>query len=66
MKSSSLQKIKVKSARHLVIGDKLQSATGKILKVTLAIPKGTRIIVLFNGDMEVDFDPWCQLQVLDE
>jgi hypothetical protein len=64
--TSSLQKTKVKSARHLVVGDKLRSSTGKILKVTLAIPKGTRIVVLFNGDMEVDFDPWCQLQVLDE
>jgi len=63
---TTTSKFKVKSARHLVVGDKLQSTTGKVMAVTSAIPKGTRIIVLFNGDIEVDFDPWCQLQVLDE
>ena len=53
-----------KAAKRLVIGDKVLSASGKILIVSLVVNKGNKTIILFDGDMEVDVDPYLQLKVL--
>jgi hypothetical protein len=53
-----------KAAKRLVIGDKVLSASGKTLTVSLVINKGNRTIILFDGDMEVDFEPYFQIKVL--
>jgi len=53
-----------KIAKKLVIGDKVLSASGKTLTVTLVLNKSIRTIVLFDGDMEVDFDPYQRLPVV--
>ena len=53
-----------KAAKRLVIGDKVLSASGKTLTVSLIVNKGNKIIVLFDGDMEVDVDPYLQLRVV--
>lgn len=54
-----------KIVKRLVIGDKVLSASGKLLTVSLVVPKANRTIVLFDGDMEIDFDPYMQIKVLD-
>ena len=51
-------------AKRLVIGDRVLSSSGKILIVSLLVNKGNRIIVLFDGDMEVDFEPYFQIKVV--
>jgi hypothetical protein len=51
-------------AKRLVIGDRVLSSSGKILIVSLVVDKGNRIIVLFDGDMEVDFEPYFQIKVV--
>jgi hypothetical protein len=53
-----------KAAKRLVVGDKVLSASGKTLTVSLIINKGNKTIILFDGDMEVDVDPYLQLKVL--
>jgi hypothetical protein len=53
-----------KAAKRLVIGDKVLSASGKTLIVSLVVNKGNKTIILFDGDMEVDVDPYLQLKVL--
>lgn len=53
-----------KIAKKLVIGDKVLSASGNTLTVTLVLNKSIRTIVLFDGDMEVDFDPYQRLPVI--
>lgn len=53
-----------KAAKRLVIGDKVLSASGKTLTVSLVVNKGNKTIILFDGDMEVDVDPYLQLKVL--
>ncbi len=53
-----------KIAKNLVVGDRIRSKTKKILTVTFVLPKDNRIIVLFDGDMEIDFDPYQRLEVL--
>lgn len=53
-----------KAAKRLVIGDKVLSASGKTLTVSLIVNKGNKTIVLFDGDMEVDFEPYFQIKVL--
>lgn len=50
--------------KRLKIGDKVLSASGKHLTVSLIVQKENRTIVLFDGDMEVDFDPYLQVKVL--
>lgn len=55
-----------KIAKRLEIGDKVLSATGKKLKVTKLIFKENRTIVLFDEDMEVDFDPFFRFQVIEK
>ena len=57
-------KFAVKSAQKLVVGDRVLSASGKVLVVSLVVLNPHRTIVLFNGDMEIDFDPWCQISVI--
>ena len=59
-------KFTTKGARKLIIGDRLVSSSGKIFTVSSVVPKGTRIVVLFNDDMEIDFDPYQQMQVIKE
>lgn len=53
-----------KIAKRLVIGDKVLSASGNALLVSLVVQKANRTIIIFDGDMEVDFDPYFQLKVL--
>jgi hypothetical protein len=53
-----------KIVKRLVIGDKVLSASGKLLTVSLVVLKANRTIILFDGDMEVDFDPYTQVKVL--
>jgi hypothetical protein len=53
-----------KAAKRLVVGDKVLSASGKTLTVSLIINKGNKTIILFDGDMEVDFDPYFQIKVV--
>ena len=50
--------------KRLVIGDRVLSASGKILTVSLVVNKSNRTIILFDGDMEVDFDPYFQIRVV--
>ena len=50
--------------KRLVIGDRVLSASGKILTVSLVVNKSNRTIILFDGDMEVDFDPYFQIKVV--
>lgn len=57
-------KTKEQAVKRLVIGDKVLSASGKILTVSLVVNKSNRTIVLFDGDMEVDFDPYFQIKVV--
>jgi hypothetical protein len=50
--------------KRLVIGDRVLSSSGKILTVSLVVNKANRTIILFDGDMEVDFDPYFQIKVV--
>jgi hypothetical protein len=54
-----------KIAKRLVVGDRVLSATGKKLLVSLVIQKENRTIVMFDGDMEVDFDPYMRLKIVE-
>lgn len=54
-----------KIAKNLVIGDRVLSATGNNLLVTMVVRKENRTIVLFDGDMEIDFEPYQRLNVLE-
>lgn len=54
-----------KIAKRLVIGDRVLSASGKKLLVSLVIQKENRTIVMFDGDMEVDFDPYMRLKIVE-
>ena len=53
-----------KAAKRLVIGDKVLSASGKTLTVSLVVNKGNKTIIMFDGDMEVDVDPYLQVKVI--
>jgi hypothetical protein len=55
---------KEQAVKRLVIGDKVLSASGKILTVSLVVNKSNRTIILFDGDMEVDFDPYFQIRIV--
>jgi hypothetical protein len=50
-----------KIAKRLEIGDIVVSSSGKKLKVTHVLLKANRTIVLFDDDMEVDFDPYTRI-----
>jgi len=66
MTKTKIKEVRTKeqAVKRLVIGDKVLSASGKILTVSLVVNKGNRTIVLFDGDMEVDFDPYFQIRVV--
>lgn len=50
--------------KRLNVGDKVLSASGKLLTVSLVVNKQNKTIILFDGDMEVDFDPYLRVKVL--
>ena len=54
-----------KIAKRLVVGDQVLSASGKKLLVSLVVQKENRTIVMFDGDMEVDFDPYMRLKIIE-
>jgi hypothetical protein len=66
MTKTKIKEVRTKeqAVKRLVIGDKVLSASGKILTVSLVVNKGNRTIVLFDGDMEVDFDTYFQIKVV--
>ena len=51
-----------KIAKRLEVGDVVISSTGKKMKVTAAIQKANRTVVLFDDDMEIDFDPYFRIE----
>lgn len=53
-----------KAAKQLVVGDKVLSASGKTLTVSLIVNKENKTIIIFDGDMEVDVDPYLQVKVV--
>jgi preprotein translocase subunit YajC len=50
--------------KRLKIGDEVLSSSGKILTVSLVVHKANKTIILFDGDMEVDFDPYLQVKLV--
>lgn len=64
MMAKTAYKLVEKAAKRLVIGDRVPSASGRILVVSLVVQKANRTIVLFDGDMEIDFDPYFQIKVI--
>jgi hypothetical protein len=54
-----------KIAKRLIVGDRVLSASGKKLLVSLVVQKENRTIVMFDGDMEVDFDPYMRLKIIE-
>ncbi len=54
-----------KIAKRLVVGDQVLSTSGKKLLVSLVVQKENRTIVMFDGDMEVDFDPYMRLKIVE-
>ena len=54
-----------KIAKRLVVGDQVLSTSGKKLLVSLVVQKENRTIVMFDGDMEVDFDPYMRLKIIE-
>lgn len=53
-----------KAVKRLVVGDKVPSSSGKILIVSKVIQKENKTVILFDNDMEVDFDPYFQIRVI--
>jgi hypothetical protein len=60
-----MQKLKIR-AKDLKIGDKILSSTGKSYKITNLIETNNRIIVLLDGDMEIDFKLYTEIVILTE
>lgn len=54
------------AARHLKAGQRVLSSSGKILTVTKTIQKENKTVILFDGDMEVDFDPYLGIKTVDK
>lgn len=54
-----------KIVKRLVVGDRVLSATGKQLLVSMVIQKENRTIIMFDGDMEIDFDPYLQVNIVE-
>jgi preprotein translocase subunit YajC len=52
------------AAKRLKVGDEVLSSSGKILTVSLVVNKANKTIVLFDGDMEVDLDPYLQVKLV--
>lgn len=58
-------KTMILAAKNLLPGDGLFSkSSNKYLVVTKLENRVNRTIILFDGDMEIDFDPYCQLEVV--
>lgn len=53
-----------KTAKRLASGDKVLSATGRILVVSKIIQKENKTVIIFDGDMEIDVDPYIQMNVV--
>ena len=51
-----------KIAKKLEVGDVVVSSTGKKLTVTKTIQKANKTIILFDDDMEIDFDPYFRIE----
>jgi hypothetical protein len=51
-----------KIAKKLEVGDVVVSSTGKKLTVTKTIQKANKTIILFDDDMEIDFDPYFRFE----
>ena len=64
-KTSKPVKTTQKIVKRLVVGDRVLSATGKQLLVTMVIQKENRTIIMFDGDMEIDFDPYLQINIVE-
>jgi hypothetical protein len=52
------------AAKRLKIGDEVLSSSGRILTVSLVVNKTNKTIVLFDGDMEVDLDPYLRVKLV--
>lgn len=50
--------------KRLKIGDEVLSSSGKILTVSLVVNKANKTIVLFDGDMEVDMEPYFRVKLV--
>jgi len=66
MTKTEIKEVRTKeqAVKRLVVGDRVLSSSGKILTVSLVVNKGNRTIVLFDGDLEVDFEPYFQIRVV--
>lgn len=53
-----------KTAKRLASGDKVLSVTGRILVVSKIIQKENKTVIIFDGDMEIDVDPYIQMNVV--
>jgi hypothetical protein len=51
-----------KIAKKLEVGDVVVSSTGKKLTVTKTLQKANKTIILFDDDMEIDFDPYFRFE----
>jgi hypothetical protein len=51
-----------KIAKKLEVGDVVVSSTGKKLTVTKTIQKANKTIILFDDDLEIDFDPYFRFE----
>ena len=49
--------------KRLNVGDRVLSASGKLLTVSLVVHKSNRTIIIFDGDMEIDFDPYFRVNI---
>jgi hypothetical protein len=52
------------AAKNLILGDVLESKTGKFYKITKKDVGTLRTVVLLDDDLEVDFENYHQLQVI--
>lgn len=61
--SMTKSKIEIKAAKNLEKGDKIKSSTGKVFTVSSKTVNIKRTIVIFDGDIEIDFENYQQLEV---
>jgi preprotein translocase subunit YajC len=54
------------AARHLKRGDQVLSKSGAILTVSAVKLTELKAIVVFDGDMEVDFDKYAIVKLLEK
>jgi preprotein translocase subunit YajC len=58
------QKIEFCAAKNLKKGDQIKSSTGKVFTVSSLKTDSKRTIIIFNGDIEIDFENYHQLEIL--